>query len=187
MNNKYLMSRNQNVNFIRQHLDDYLDYFMILSKYEKDDPLYDKAYENFKNTYEFIMAEKDLPNDYHCLLKLHALLMDGLDDNINSTLTDDQLEHLNLMINQPTKSNTEVAIDVLLYILDKRLFSDGDVRSAIAFSNKILLDRGCGVIVILPRDKATFREKLKEFKDNKDTDFKQWVYKYCIKGKIYES
>ena len=187
MINKYLMSRTQNVNFVTQHLDDYLNYFMILSKYEEYHPQYEKAYDNFIKAYQFVLGEKDVPNDYMCLLKLHELLMDGLDDEINTELPKNQIDLLEKMINQPTKSNTEVAIDVMLFILSKRLFKDGDVRSAIAFANKILVDKGCGFIVIHPKDRDTFRNLLREFKDNGNNEIKNWIYKYCIKGKNYES
>ena len=108
--------------------------------------------------------------------------MAGLDDDIKSELTEQQIEELNKMINQPTKANLEVAIDVFLYIIEKRLFVDGDVRAALLFANKLMIDNGCGFITITPLNKDTFREKLHEYKNNNDYDIKDWIYKYCIKG-----
>ena len=86
------------------------------------------------------------------------------------------------MINQPTKANLEVAIDVMLYILDKRLFVDGDVRAALMFSNKFMVDNGCGIITVAASKRQLFREKLKEYKDSNDYYIKDWIYMYCVKG-----
>lgn len=182
MINKFTLSRGQNVKFVRENLEQFIENNLILSRYEADDPLRAIAYENLKIAYEFILNNPEVENDYKCLLTLHELLMAGLDDDIKSELTEQQIEELNKMINQPTKANLEVAIDVFLYIIEKRLFVDGDVRAALLFANKLMIDNGCGFITITPLNKDTFREKLQEYKNNNDYDIKDWIYKYCIKG-----
>lgn len=182
MINKYVLSRSQNLNYVRNNLDEFINNNLILSRYDDSDPLKTVAHNNFAAAYEYILNNPDVDNDYKCLLKLHEILMKDLDDEIKSELNEDQITQLNEMINQPTKANTEVAIDVMLYILEKRLFVDGDVRAALLFSNKIMIDNGCGFITISPTYKDTFREKLKEYKNNNDYDIKDWIYKYCIKG-----
>ena len=182
MINKFTLSRNTNVNFVKQNLEEYIENNMYLSRYEDNDPLKEKAYENFKKAYDFILNNPDVVNDYKCLLTLHTILMDGLDDGVKSELSETQIEELSKMINQPTKGNTEVSIDVMLYILDKKLFTDGDVRAALLFANKIMIDRGNGFITIAKQHKDTFREKLKEYKTNNNYEIKDWIYKYCIKG-----
>ena len=182
MINKFVLSRSQNLAYVKNNLDDFINNNLILSRYDDEDHLKDIAYNNFKTAYEFILNNPDVDNDYKCLLKLHDILMKDLDDGIKAELSEDQISELKKMIYQPTKSNTEVAIDVMLYILEKRLFVDGDVRAALLFSNKIMVDNGCGFITISPTYKDTFREKLREYKNNNDYDIKDWIYKYCIKG-----
>ena len=182
MINKYTLSRAQNIRFIRDHLDVFIRNSIILSRYSDDDPSKETAKKNFEEAYAYIMENQDVENDYKCLLTLHEMLMKDLDSGIKSELTDQQINELSEMINQPAKSNTEIAIDVMLYILDKRLFSDGDVRAAVMFANKIMIDNGCGIITVTENNKDVFREKLKEYKNNKDYDIKDWIYKYCIKG-----
>ena len=72
----------------------------------------------------------------------------------------------------------------MIHILDKRLFVDGDVRAAMMFANKIMVDNGNGFITVSPENAHTFREKLKAYNDTKEAEpFKDWLYKYCIKGK----
>lgn len=182
MINKYTLSRSQNVRYVKDNLEDLIENNLILSRYENDDPERMIAYENFKRAYDFILNSPEVENDYKCLLTLHDMLMEGLDDGIKSELTEEQISQLNMMINQPAKANLEVAIDVMLFILEKRLFSDGDVRAALLFANKLMVDNGCGIITITPSSKDTFREKLSEYKNNRDYDIKDWIYKYCIKG-----
>ena len=108
--------------------------------------------------------------------------MKDLNSDVKSELSEIQIEELNQMINQPARANLEIAIDVMLYILDKRLFVDGDVRAALLFANKFMIDNGCGILTVSENNKDLFREKLKEYKENKDTDIKNWVYMYCVKG-----
>ena len=86
------------------------------------------------------------------------------------------------MINQPAKANVEIALDVMLYILDKRLFADGDVRVAIMFANKIMVDNGCGIITVRKDRRDVFRTYYKEYQEKRTDDFKNWIYKYCIRG-----
>ncbi|MBQ6335496.1 MAG: hypothetical protein IJI46_10540 [Erysipelotrichaceae bacterium] len=182
MINKYTLSRAQEIRFVRQHLDEFIANNISLSRYSDDDPLKGKAEENFYEAYEYILNHPEVENDYKCLLQLHGMLMKDLDNGIKSELSEKQIEELSSMINQPTKANLEIAIDVFLYILDKRLFTDGDVRAAMCFANKIMVDNGCGFLTVPIIHKDTFRYKLKEYKDSNDFDIKDWVYKYCVKG-----
>ena len=182
MINKYTLSRIQNIRFVKDHLDVFIRNSLALSRYTNEDPLKETAKKNFVDAYAYIMEQQDLENDYRCLLSLHEMLMKDLDNGIKAELTEQQISELCEMINQPAKANTEIAIDVMLYILDKRLFSDGDVRAALMFANMIMIDNGCGFITVTENNKDVFREKLKEYKNNKDYDIKDWIYKYCIKG-----
>ena len=184
MRNKYVISRRENVKYVRDNLNRLVNSALLLARYSEDDPLRQTASDNFYKAFEFIVSSPEVENDYQCLLKLHEILMEGLNEGIKSSLDDDQVAELTDMINQPAKANVEIAIDVMLYILDRRLFDDGDVRSAIMFANKIMVDNGNGFITVSPENAHTFREKLKAYNDTKEAEpFKDWLYKYCIKGK----
>ncbi len=182
MINKFTLSRVQEISFVRKNLDEFIANNVSLSRYTDDDPLKPIAERNFYEAYEYLLSHPEVENDYKCLLHLHEMLMKDLDDGIKSELSERQIAELSEMINQPTKANLEIAIDVFLYILDKRLFSDGDVRAAMAFANKFCVDSGCGFLTVPIIHKDTFREKLRLYKDSNDIDIKEWVYNYCIKG-----
>ena len=57
-----------------------------------------------------------------------------------------------------------------------------DLHTAMAFSNKIMVDNGCGFLTVPVIHKKVFREKLQEYKDRNDFGLKDWVYMYCVKG-----
>ena len=166
MINKYTLSRFQNVRYVRDHLDSLIRNALYLSRYGEEDPEREIAKRNFSSAFDFILEREDVENDYRCLLDLHAILMKDLDEGIKAELNETQIRELSEMINQPAKANLEIAIDVMLYILDKRLFADGDVRAAIMFANKLMVDNGCGIITVTPSGADTFRKKLKEYKDD---------------------
>lgn len=182
MNNKYLTSRAQNVKYVVDNLDEFLSNCLDLSRYTSEDPYRAVAERNYLEAFDYILENKDVENDYEALCTLHEILMKDLDNNVLSVLNEEQIMELHAMINQPAKSNTEIAIDVMLYVLSKRLFSDGDVRVSLMFANKIMIDNGCGFITIRPSQDETFREKMKQYKNSETNDFKDWIYASCIKG-----
>ena len=182
MINKYVLPRSVNVKYVQDNLATLIVDNLALSRYEDGDPLKEIAKANFEKAYDFILNNPDVDNDYQCLMTLHDILMKDLESDIKTELTAEQISELEQMINQPTKANTEIAIDVMLYILEKRLFVDGDVRSALLFSNKIMVDNGCGIITISEINREVYREKLREYKENNNYEIKEWIYKYCIRG-----
>ncbi len=196
MNNKYVMNRTKTINYLHKHFATLLYNNMKLARYdiEKEEverlivsnPLSNEkeiALANFIKAYSFI--ENDLKTDYLTLTTLHQILMNGLNENCKSELNTEQIDELEKMINQPAKANTEIAIDVCLYILEKRLFSDGDVRVALLFANKIMVDNGNGLISIAPHHDDEFRHNLKAFHEG-ENDFKNWLYRYGVIGEKYD-
>ena len=182
MKNKYVITRRENVRYVKEHLDTFVSNALHLSRYTLDDPLRSIAENNFYAAFDYIMDSPEIDNDYHCLLEIHTILMDGLNEEIVSDLTDEQIAELDAMLNQPAKANVEIAIDVMLYILDKRLFRDGDVRVAIMFANKFMIDHGCGIITVFKGKSDTFRALYKQYRQEKTDEFKNWIYKYCVRG-----
>ena len=192
MKNKFVMSRARNAAYVQKNMDLLLFNAMKLARYDVtqeeclqgiQDEEAALAYSNFKRTFEYLQLDKDAEIDYHYLLDLHTLLMEGLQEGFTNNMTDEQIEELSRIINQPAKENTEIAIDAMLYILDKRLFEDGDIRVALMFANKIMLENGCGVITVPPMYDDDFREHLQKLNVTRDSEpFKNWVFKCCLRG-----
>ena len=160
------------------------------------------AINNLKNAWEFILENEDIDYNYVALCHIHKLTCDKLvlDQNLGRIRTtpvniggtswkptfpiESQVkEELEQLLNQPEKTATEIAIEIMLWIMRKQMFIDGNKRVAMLFANKIMIDNGCGIITIAQDLQPTFYEKLIKFYETGDnSDLKQWIYDNCIDG-----
>ena len=160
------------------------------------------AINNLKYSWQFILENEGIEYDYKVLCQLHKLTADKLvldrdlgrirttPVNIGGTTwkpafpIESQIkEELEELLNQKNKTKTEIAIEIMLWIMRRQMFIDGNKRVAMLFANKIMIDNGCGIISISQENQPTFYEKLIKFYgigDNKD--LKQWIYDTSIDG-----
>ena len=157
---------------------------------------------NLKYSWQFILENEDIDYDFKILCHLHKLTCDKLvlDQNLGKIRTtpvnidgtswkpqfpiESQIkEELATLLNQPEKTKTEIAIEIMLWIMRKQMFIDGNKRVAMLFANKIMIDNGCGIITISQENQPTFFEKLIKFYESGDnTDLKNWIYETSIDG-----
>ena len=157
---------------------------------------------NLKNAWQFILENKDINYNFNVLCHIHKLVADRLvleqdlgkikttPVNIGGTKWQPQfpiesqiIEELNSLLNQEDKSKTEIAIELMLYIMRRQMFIDGNKRVAMLFANRIMIDNGCGIISIAQEYQPTFYEKLiKYYETNDMNDLKKWIYDHCIDG-----
>ena len=92
-------------------------------------------------------------------------------------------EELERLLEQPDKTKTEIALEIMLWIMRRQMFIDGNKRVAMLFANKIMIDNGCGIITISQENQSTFFEKLiKFYETGNDSDIKKWLYDTSIDG-----
>lgn len=157
---------------------------------------------NLKYSWQFILENESIEYDFKALCHLHKLTCDKLilDENLGRLRTtpvsiggtswkpqfpvESQIkEELEQLLNQPEKSKTEIAIEVMLWIMRRQMFKGGNKRVAMLFANKIMIDNGCGIITIAQENQQTFFKKLINYYESGDnTDLKQWVYETSIDG-----
>ena len=157
---------------------------------------------NLKYSWQFILENEDIEYNFKALCHLHKLTCDKLilDGNLGRLRTtpvsiggtswkpqfpvESQIkEELEQLLNQPEKSKTEIAIEVMLWIMRRQMFIDGNKRVGMLFANKIMIDNGCGIITIAQENQQTFFEKLINYYESGDnTDLKQWIYETSIDG-----
>ena len=157
---------------------------------------------NLKYSWQFILENEGIEYDFKALCHLHKLTCDKLilDGNLGRLRTtpvsiggtswkpqfpvESQIkEELEQLLNQPEKSKTEIAIEVMLWIMRRQMFIDGNKRVAMLFANKIMIDNGCGIITIAQENQQTFFEKLINYYESGDnTNLKQWIYETSIDG-----
>ena len=218
MNDKFTLTREQNVFIAKRNIVDYIWKSANLEgigvTYPETQAIYDGgivngltvnniiAICNLKNAWQFILENADINYDFNLLCHIHKLVADRLvleqdlgrirttPVNVGGTKWQPQfpiesqiVEELNILLNQKEKSKTEIAIELMLYIMRRQMFIDGNKRVAMLFANKIMIDNGCGIITVAQEYQPTFYEKLiKYYETNEMTDIKKWIYNYCIDG-----
>ena len=218
MENKFNLTREQNVFVAKRNIVDYIWKSANLEgigvTYPETQAIYDGgivngltvdniiAINNLKYAWQFILENDEIDYDFKVLCHLHKLICDKLvldNDlgklrstpvNIGGTTWKPQFpiesqikEELEILLIQTDKTKTEIAIEVMLWIMRRQMFIDGNKRVGMLFANKIMIDNGCGLITISQENQQTFFEKLIKFYESGDNnDLKQWIYKTCIDG-----
>jgi len=218
MNNKFNLTREQNIFIAKRNIVDYIWKSANLEgigvTYPETQAIYDGgivngltvdkiiAINNLKYAWQFILEQEDIEYDYKVLCQLHKLTVDKLvlEQNLGRIRTtpvniggtswkplfpiESQIkEELEELLSQEIKTKTEIAIEIMLWIMRRQMFIDGNKRVAMLFANKIMIDNGCGIITISQENQPMFYEKLIKFYETGDNkDLKQWIYDMCIDG-----
>lgn len=223
MENKYNLSREQNIFIAKRNIVDYIwksaNLEGINVTYLETQAIYDGgvvngltvdniiAINNLKYAWQFILENDNLNYDFNLLTYLHKLTCDKLvlnqdlgklrttPVNIGGTNWKPQfpiesqiIEELEMLLKQSQKTKTEIAIEVMLWIMRRQMFIDGNKRVGMLFANKIMIDNGCGIITISQKDQPVFFEKLiKYYETGENTDLKEWIYNTSIDGLEFNS
>ncbi len=218
MENKFKLTREQNVFVAKRNIVDYIWKSANLEgigvTYPETQTIYDGgivngltvdniiAINNLKYAWQFILENDEIESDFNVLCHLHKLTCDKLvlDQNLGKLRTtpvniggtswkpdfpiESQIkEELQDLLSQTEKTSTEIAIEVMLWVMRKQMFIDGNKRVAMLLANKIMIDNGCGIITIALENQKIFFEKLIKFYETGDNiDLKKWIYDTSIDG-----
>jgi len=84
-----------------------------------------------------------------------------------------------LKIENPTKR----AIKYMLWGMRKQLFWDGNKRTSTIIANKIMIENGCGIIIVKEEHVLEFNRLLTEFYNtNEEEKITNFIYENCIFG-----
>ena len=157
---------------------------------------------NLKHAWEFILSEGVIsyPTNYAILAQINEIVEEGFSytaGRIRSVPVtiggsnylpplpyEPQIkEELNEMLSKDNSYN--IAIELLLYVMKKQLYLDGNKRTAVIFANHYLISRGMGLIVIPAELVEEFKKLLIEYYEDKNEDIKEFLYNKCL-TKIFE-
>jgi len=152
---------------------------------------------NLKHAWDFILSEGALscPTNYVILCQINKLIEEGFSYTAGKLRSvpvhiggstyipplpfETQVkDDLNKIINDVP--SYEIAVDMLLYIMKKQLFIDGNKRTAVIFANHYLIKRGMGIIVIPDNLVSVFKQKLIKYYESCDLSIKQFLLDNCI-------
>lgn len=153
---------------------------------------------NLKRAWEFILSTGVItyPTNYAVLCQINSIVEDGFSvvagklRSVPVTIGGSTYippmplevvvkEELNELINSE-KDDIEKAIDILLYVMKKQLFLDGNKRTAVIFANHYLISRGMGLIVIPAELVSDFKKLLIKYYENDANEIKEFLYNKCL-------
>jgi len=223
MENKFNLTREQNVFIAKRNVVDYIWKSANLEgigvTYPDTQVIYDGgivngltvneviAINNLKHAWEFVLEQDNLEYDYKMLCYIHKLVANNLvldsdlgcirttPVNIGGTKWKPQFpiesqvkEELDGILSQEEKTKTEIAIEVMLWIMRRQMFVDGNKRVAMLFANRIMIDNGCGIITISQEYQAEFLKLLISYYETGNMDdLKKWIYETSIDGINYNN
>ena len=154
---------------------------------------------NLKHAWEFILNKNVLLSDtnFPLLCEINKFVEEGFYYNtgklrsvpvsiggtkwtpelpIESIIKEDIQNIFNMEINDIDK-----AIELLLYIMKKQIFIDGNKRTSIIFANHYLISKGQGIIAIPANLTNEYKKLLIDYYEGKDsTEIKKFLKEKCF-------
>ena len=154
---------------------------------------------NLKHAWEFILNKNVILSDtnFSLLCKINKFVQEGfyysagkirtVPVSIGGTKWTPELpiesiikEELEYIFNKKI-SDIDKAIEILLYIMKKQIFIDGNKRTSIIFANHYLISKGKGIIVIPAELTDEYKDLLINYYEGKDkTKIKQFLKEKCF-------
>lgn len=153
---------------------------------------------NLKRAWEFILSTGVItyPTNYAVLCQINSIVEDGFSvvagklRSVPVTIGGSKYippmplevvvkEELNELINSD-KDDVEKTIDLLLYVMKKQLFLDGNKRTAVIFANHYLISHGKGIIVIPAELVPEFKKHLINYYEGVNQEIRQFLFEKCL-------
>ena len=78
-------------------------------------------------------------------------------------------------------NDIDKAIEILLYVMKKQIFIDGNKRTAVIFANHYLISKGLGIIVIPAEMVEEYKKLLIDYYEGKDEKkIKKFLKEKCL-------
>ena len=152
---------------------------------------------NLKHAWEFILGEGVItyPTNYAILCQINEIVEEGFSytagkiRNIPVSIGGSSYlpplpyepqikEELSEILSK--EKSYDVAIELLLFVMKKQLYLDGNKRTAVIFANHYLISKGMGLIVIPAELVDEFKKYLIDYYEDKNNDIKKFLYDKCL-------
>ena len=161
------------------------------------------AVNNLKHAWQFVLENLSYPIDYPYICKINQLvggdnliINAGYLRNVPVTIggtswrpdipSEPQVKE-DLAGIHHIENPTDRAITLMLYLMRKQMFLDGNKRTAMLAGNQVMISSGCGVISVPIEQQREFTTMLVQFYESNDMEpLKAFMYDYCIDGIAFE-
>ena len=152
---------------------------------------------NLKRAWEFILSTGVItyPTNYAVLCQINAIVEDGFSvvaGKIRSVpvtiggskyippmpLESQVKEDLYNLLNS-SDDDVDKTINILLYVMKKQLFLDGNKRTAVIFANHYLISHGKGLIVIPAELVPDYKKLLIDYYEDTNDNIKRFLKEKC--------
>jgi len=80
-------------------------------------------------------------------------------------------------------SVTDRALSLVLYLMRKQIFMDGNKRTALLVGNHVMIQQGAGILTVpIERQHELFQLLLAYYESGNDEKAKRFLYDFCIDG-----
>ena len=152
---------------------------------------------NLKHAWEFILSEGVItyPTNFAILSQINEIVEEGFSYTAGKLRSVPvsiggskyipplpyELQIKDELFNLLSKENSyDIAIELLLFVMKKQLFLDGNKRTAVLFANHYLISRGMGLIVIPAELVEEFKKHLINYYEDKDELIKIFLNEKCL-------
>jgi Fic family protein len=154
---------------------------------------------NMRDAWRYLISAMDEPItlSYICKLNEYVARNEALEwgilrtDRVGISGTDDvppipvssEIERELDVLLSMDMTNTERAITAFLWGARRQMFWDGNKRTSLLLANKLLLEKGNGILTIIEKNMAEFNELLTAYYDTNDMyAVKVFLYEHAISG-----
>lgn len=157
------------------------------------------AVNNLKHAWQFVLDSLDYPVDYPFICHINRLVGGdnlvyhaGFIRNVPVTIggtswkpempIESQIKE-DLLAIRAMPEPTDRALTIMLYIMRKQMFLDGNKRTAMLAGNAEMISSGCGIISVPIELQRDFTMLLIKYYESGDmTEIKDFLYQGCIDG-----
>ena len=158
------------------------------------------AINNLKKTWQFILNDIDIVLNFAYICKINELVGENVfynpgvirttPVNIGGTgwkpdfpIETKIKEELEELLSNNEISKTEQAINVMLWVMRRQMFIDGNKRTAMLIANKIMIENGCGIISIpIEKQNEFYKLLIIYYETNDSSIISKFIYDNAIDG-----
>lgn len=158
------------------------------------------AINNLKKAWQFILNDVDIALNFAYICKINELVGENVfynpgvirttPVNIGGTSWKPDFpietkikEELEELLSNNEISKTEQAINVMLWVMRRQMFIDGNKRTAMLIANKLMIENGCGIISIpIEKQNEFYKLLIIYYETNDSSIISKFIYDNAIDG-----
>lgn len=158
------------------------------------------AINNLKKAWQFILNDIGIALNFAYICKINELVGENIfynpgvirttPVNIGGTgwkpdfpIETKIKEELEELLSNNEISKTEQAINVMLWVMRRQMFIDGNKRTAMLIANKLMIENGCGIISIpIEKQNEFYKLLITYYETNDSSIISKFIYDNAIDG-----